>query len=134
MRRTRVIPVLLLNKRGFYKTQKFSDPKYLGDPINILKIFNDKEVDELFLLDIAAQKEDRTIDIDFVKIVADECYMPFGVGGGIKNIKQICQNSDSIMIDRGDLSAEIGDEKLFDSILEISDECKNQKKPLIMIK
>ena len=51
---------------------------------------------------------------------------------GLKNIKQICQNSDGIMIDRGDLSAEIGDEKLFDSILEISDECKKQKKPLIM--
>lgn len=79
----RIIPVLLLKGKGLVKTQKFKNPRYIGDPINAVKIFNDLEADELIILDIDATKQKRTIDADFVRKVGDEAYMPFGVGGGI---------------------------------------------------
>ena len=85
----RLIPTLLLKNKGLYKGVNFKNYNYIGDPHNAIRVFNDKQVDELFLLDISAQKENRTIDVEFVKRVADECYMPFGVGGGINNIAQI---------------------------------------------
>jgi imidazole glycerol-phosphate synthase subunit HisF len=85
----RIIPVLLLKGKGLVKTVKFKEPKYIGDPINAVKIFNDLKADELVFLDITASKEDRTISVDLVKDIGDEAFMPFGVGGGINNIKQI---------------------------------------------
>ena len=85
----RLIPTLLLKDKGLFKGVKFKNYNYIGDPHNAIRVFNDKQVDELFLLDISAQKENRTIDVEFVRRVADECYMPFGVGGGINNIAQI---------------------------------------------
>ena len=87
----RVIPVLLLKGKGLVKTVKFKDPKYIGDPINAVKIFNDLKADELVFLDITASKEGRTVSVDLVKDIGDEAFMPFGVGGGINNIKQIEQ-------------------------------------------
>ena len=87
----RLIPVLLLKGKGLVKTVKFKDPKYIGDPINAVKIFNDLKTDELIFLDITASKESRTISVDLVKDIGDEAFMPFGVGGGIKNITQIEQ-------------------------------------------
>lgn len=87
----RIIPVLLLKGKGLVKTVKFKDPKYIGDPINAVKIFNDLKADELIFLDITASKENRTISFDLVKDIGDEAFMPFGVGGGIKNITQIEQ-------------------------------------------
>jgi cyclase len=89
MFRPRVIPVLLLMREGLVKTKKFSKPRYIGDPINAVKIFNDLEADELVFLDIMATKEDRTISIDFIKEVGEEANMPFAVGGGISNINEI---------------------------------------------
>lgn len=85
MARTRIIPVLLLNKGGLYKTIKFKNPAYIGDPINAVKIFNEKEADELILLDYTASVEKR--DPDFVKIseIAGEAFMPMAYGGGIRN-------------------------------------------------
>ena len=85
----RVIPSLLLRGKGLVKTVKFKDPRYLGDPINIIKIFNDKEVDELTLLDITATIEGRKPPFDYIAKVASECFMPLGYGGGIKDIEDI---------------------------------------------
>jgi imidazole glycerol-phosphate synthase subunit HisF len=87
MFRPRVIPVLLLKGDGLVKTVKFSTPKYLGDPINAVRIFNDLEADELIFLDILASMEKRTISVELVKQIGDEAYMPFGVGGGISTVK-----------------------------------------------
>lgn len=86
---TRVIPVLLLKNKGLVKTIKFEKEKYVGDPINAVKIFNEKQVDELVFLDILASKEQRGPDFDLIYDIARECFMPFAYGGGIKTIKQI---------------------------------------------
>ncbi len=85
----RVIPVLLLRNKGLVKTVKFKKPTYVGDPFNAVKIFNEKEVDELIFLDIDASKENREPPYDYLKDVASECFMPLGYGGGVKNIQQI---------------------------------------------
>lgn len=87
----RIIPVLLLKGKGLVKTVKFKNPKYVGDPINAVKIFNDLKADELIFLDITATNEVRTISADLVKDIGDEAFMPFGVGGGIKKVSQIEQ-------------------------------------------
>jgi cyclase len=89
MRRTRVIPTLLLKRRGFYKTKKFKDPVYLGDPINILKIFNDKEVDEICVLDIGATPSGAGPQLDYLGEFASECFVPLAYGGGITKMEQI---------------------------------------------
>lgn len=87
----RIIPVLLLKGKGLVKTVKFKVPRYIGDPINAVKIFNDLKADELIFLDITASKDQRTISSDLVKDIGDEAFMPFGVGGGISNVSQIEQ-------------------------------------------
>ncbi len=89
MLRPRIIPVLLLQKLSLVKTQQFKNPKYIGDPINAVKIFNDLRADELVFLDIEASKEKRLISLDFVKNVGEEANMPFAVGGGIRSIEDI---------------------------------------------
>ena len=85
----RIIPVLLLKGKGLVKTVRFKEPKYIGDPINAVKIFNDLKADELVFLDINASRDERTVSVDLVKDIGDEAFMPFGVGGGINNIRQI---------------------------------------------
>lgn len=89
MFRPRIIPVLLLKGRGLVKTIRFSDSRYIGDPINAVKIFNDLGADELVFLDITASHEKRTISSEIVKEIGDEAYMPFSVGGGISTVEQI---------------------------------------------
>lgn len=89
MLKTRVIPCLLLRGQGLVKTTKFKDPKYVGDPINAIKIFNDKEVDELILLDIMASKEGRGPSFDVIEEVASECFMPLAYGGGIRTVEEV---------------------------------------------
>ncbi len=89
MLRTRVIPCLLLKGNGFYKTTKFKNPIYLGDPINILKIFNDKEADEIFVLDIGATSSQRDLNVNLLRDFASECFMPLGYGGGIRDLEQM---------------------------------------------
>lgn len=86
MLRNRVIPVLLVKDHGLVKTTKFTDPKYVGDPINAIRIFNEKEVDELALLDISATPCDRGPNFDLVGDVASECFMPLAYGGGIRGL------------------------------------------------
>lgn len=85
----RVIPCLLLHDGGLVKTRRFSSPSYVGDPINAVRIFNEKEVDELIFLDISATKEGRTPDFKLTSAIASECFMPFCVGGGIRDLGQI---------------------------------------------
>ena len=89
MFRPRVIPVLLLKNKGLFKSIKFNQYKYIGDPINAVKIFNDLKADELVFLDILATNENRKISLDFVRTVGEEANMPFAVGGGIRTIEDI---------------------------------------------
>jgi len=89
MLRTRVIPVLLLKGGGLVKGQQFKNHRYVGDPINAVKIFNEKEVDELVFLDISATKENREPDYELITDIASEAFMPFGYGGGITEVEQI---------------------------------------------
>lgn len=86
MLRHRVIPVLLAKDHGLVKTTKYADPKYVGDPINAIRIFNEKEVDELALLDISATPGGRGPNFELVQDVAAECFMPLAYGGGIRNL------------------------------------------------
>jgi cyclase len=89
MFRPRIIPVLLLKNFALVKSIQFKDHKYIGDPINAVRIFNKLKADELVFLDIEASKNNRLISLDFVKNVGEESYMPFSVGGGVKSIKDI---------------------------------------------
>jgi cyclase len=84
----RIIPVLLLSGKGLVKTRGFSDPKYVGDAINAVRIFSEKEVDELVFLDIGATKCNREPNYDLIKAIASEAYMPFAYGGGVKTLRQ----------------------------------------------
>lgn len=88
MLRPRIIPCLLVHKNGLVKTIGFKDPKYVGDPINAVKIFNEKEVDELIVLDIDATAEKRGPDFNLIQNLAVECRMPFCYGGGITSVEQ----------------------------------------------
>lgn len=87
MLKTRVMPCLLLRNRGLVKTVKFKNPAYVGDPINTIRIFNEKEVDELILLDITATIEDKEVNYQVISEVASECFMPLTYGGGIRSIE-----------------------------------------------
>lgn len=89
MNRPRIIPFLLLREGSLVKTQRFTAPKYIGDPINAVKIFNEKEVDELVLLDIAATSAGREPDYARIEDIASEAFMPVGYGGGITGLGQI---------------------------------------------
>lgn len=87
--RPRLIPSLLLHEGGLVKTVRFKDGNYLGDPINAVKIFNEKGVDELCLLDIDASKENRGPDFESLTEIASEAFMPLSYGGGITSLEQI---------------------------------------------
>jgi cyclase len=84
MNRARIIPLLLLDRGGLYKTVRFKNPGYIGDPVNCVKIFNEKEVDELVLLDFRATVEGRGPDFRKIAEIAGEAFMPMAYGGGIK--------------------------------------------------
>lgn len=87
MQSPRVIPALLLRHDGLVKTTRFKDPVYVGDPLNAIRIFNDKEVDELLLLDITASKESHEPNFDLIERCAGECFMPLSYGGGIRSLE-----------------------------------------------
>ena len=88
MLRPRIIPCLLVKDGGLVKTVQFASPKYVGDPINAVKIFNEKEVDELIVLDIDASTQSRNPDYVMIKNLAAECRMPLCYGGGVKTVEQ----------------------------------------------
>jgi imidazole glycerol-phosphate synthase subunit HisF len=92
MRRIRVIPTLLLNSAGgLVKTVRFRKRTYLGDPINAVKIFNEKEVDELILLDIDATREHRAPRFDLIQDIVSEAFMPVGYGGGVRTVEDMAR-------------------------------------------
>jgi cyclase len=84
----RVIPCLLVHNRGLVKTVRFSEPRYVGDPINAVRIFNEKEVDELIVIDIDATVQGKEPDYKMIENLAAECRMPLCYGGGIKTTDQ----------------------------------------------
>lgn len=89
MTRARIIPVLLLSDGGLVKTVKFGKRRYVGDPINAVRIFNDKEVDELILLDIDATAEQRPPNFAHVQEILSEAFMPVGYGGGVRSMADV---------------------------------------------
>lgn len=85
--RPRVVPVLLLDsRRRLVKTRRFGEPIYVGDPFNVIRIFNEKEVDEICVLDINATVEQRRPDVGFIRELASECFMPLSYGGGVTSV------------------------------------------------
>lgn len=89
MKRIRVIPVLLIHKQGLIKSERFKKYRYVGDPFNAVKIFNEKEVDELAIIDIDATKEKRKPNIQQIREIAGEAFMPLSYGGGITTIDEV---------------------------------------------
>lgn len=89
MLRKRVIPCLLIEDQGLVKTKKFKHPKYIGDPINALKIFNEKQTDEIIVLSIDKDRYEKGPDFEFVSELTSECFMPLAYGGGITKLQQI---------------------------------------------
>ena len=105
MLRPRIIPCLLVSNKGLVKTVKFKDPKYVGDPINAVRIFNEKETDELMILDIDATKLNKEPDYRSIEFWASECRMPLCYGGGIKTVEQ-AQRIFSLGVEKIALSSE----------------------------
>jgi cyclase len=89
MLRVRVIPTLLLRNNGLVKGCRFKNHKYVGDPVNAVKIYNDKEVDELLFLDISATTDGRSPNFELLQDIASQAFMPFGYGGGLKRLEDI---------------------------------------------
>jgi imidazole glycerol-phosphate synthase subunit HisF len=88
MLRPRIIPCLLVHDGGLVKTRHFDEPKYVGDPINAVKIFNEKETDELVVLDIDASVRNSEPNFKLIADLAVECRMPLCYGGGVKTVEQ----------------------------------------------
>lgn len=91
MRRVRVIPVLLLDNGGLVKTVRFRRPAYVGDPINAVKILNEKEVDELVLLDVSATRNGRPPEFDRIAEIGGEAFMPLAYGGGVRTVGDVAR-------------------------------------------
>lgn len=89
MVQNRLIPVLLLKREGLYKTIQFKKPRYIGDPRNAVKIFNEKEVDEICILDITASKEKRAPNFQLIEEIVNEAFMPLSYGGGIRSMEDV---------------------------------------------
>lgn len=89
MLQVRVMPCLLLRNRSLVKTVKFREPAYVGDPINAIRIFNEKEVDELVFLDITATIDDKPPSFALISEIASECFMPVAYGGGVRSLEDM---------------------------------------------
>jgi len=87
-KRPRIIPCLTMQHMDLVKTKNFKKPRYIGDPVNCVKIFNNKNVDEMCILDITATREGREPDIRYLHEMASEAFMPLGYGGGIRSLEQ----------------------------------------------
>ena len=87
--RPRIIPVLLIDDGDLIKTKQFGSPTYLGDPVNAVKIFNRKGIDELAILDISATRLEKEPDFELLKDIASQAFMPLSYGGGIKSVEQV---------------------------------------------
>ena len=89
MLKNRVIPILLIKDGSLVKTRCFKDPAYIGDPLNAIRVFNEKEVDEIIVLDISEGRQAKGPDFEIIKSFSDECFMPVCYGGGISSLKQV---------------------------------------------
>jgi cyclase len=89
MNRIRVIPTLLLGDGGLVKTRKFKNPVYVGDPINTLRIFNEKEVDEIALFDVSEHRFTKPLDLGFISEIVSEAFMPVAYGGGVCDLPRM---------------------------------------------
>jgi cyclase len=129
MLRPRIIPCLLVRDKGLIKTHKFKDARYLGDPMNAVRIFNEKEVDELMILDIDATAEGRGPDFQMIEHWAEECRMPLCYGGGITTVEQ-AQKIFSLGVEKIAMSsAAIDNPKL---VKEISDKVGSQSVVIVL--
>lgn len=123
MLQPRIVPCLLVRKRGLVKTVKFQDAKYVGDPVNAVKIFNEKRVDEITLLDIDASTENREPDLRMIENVAAECRMPLCYGGGIRSAAQAARIF-SLGVEKVAMSSSVIANPLL--VRQIADEVGNQ--------
>lgn len=89
MLKKRIIPCLLLKEEALVKTRQFGELTYIGDPINAVKIYSDCEVDELIILDITASIQNRSPNMELIRKIVDECFIPLAYGGGVKSIDQM---------------------------------------------
>ena len=89
MLNARITPLLLVDNGELYKTINFSNPKYIGDPLNTVRIFNEKEVDELIVIDIKATTKNNAIDWDLIEHISRECRMPLCYGGGVNSVDKV---------------------------------------------
>ncbi|PKO46338.1 MAG: imidazole glycerol phosphate synthase subunit HisF [Betaproteobacteria bacterium HGW-Betaproteobacteria-22] len=89
MYRARIIPCLLISGNGLVKTRKFKDPVYIGDPVNAMRIFSEKEVDEIVVLDIDASRQHQEPNYELIAEMAGEAFMPLAYGGGIRTLDQV---------------------------------------------
>ena len=89
MYRARVIPCLLIRGHGLVKTKKFKDAVYVGDPVNAMRIFSEKEADEIVVLDVDASRLGQEINYDLIAEMAGEAFMPMAYGGGIRSMDQV---------------------------------------------
>jgi cyclase len=129
MLRSRIIPCLLVSDGGLVKTQRFKDPKYIGDPINAVKIFNEKEADELIVLDIDATREGREPDFEMIAHLAVECRMPLCYGGGVTNRMQ-AKRIISLGVEKVALSAAAIERP--ELVTEIADEIGSQSVVVVL--
>ncbi|OEG74531.1 imidazole glycerol phosphate synthase subunit HisF [Shewanella colwelliana] len=129
MLRPRVIPCLLIQDKGLVKTVKFKDAKYVGDPINAVKIFNEKEADELVVLDIDATRNGVEPDFDSIRRLAAECRMPLCYGGGVTTAKQ-AKHIISLGVEKVAISAAAIDNP--DLIKDIADEIGSQSVVVVL--
>lgn len=91
LNKTRVIPVLLISDFGLYNTVNFKEPRYIGDPLNTIRIFNEKEVDELIILDFLASKNNTIPNFSYLQDIAGEAFMPLAYGGNLRSIHDVRQ-------------------------------------------
>jgi cyclase len=129
MLRPRIIPCLLVHDKGLVKTEHFKTPRYLGDPMNAVRIFNEKEVDELIILDIDATVEGRGPDFKMIEHWAEECRMPLCYGGGVTTVEQ-AQRIFSLGVEKIAFSA--GAIKNPDIIREISEKVGSQSVVVVL--
>lgn len=119
MSRPRIIPVLLMDKnKRLIKTVGFGERTYIGDPFNTVRLFNEKEVDEIFILDIDATREFRPPDIGFIAELASECFMPLAYGGGLQTA-EYCEKVCRAGVEKVVLGTEVNNIKLIESASSI---------------
>jgi cyclase len=129
MLRPRIIPCLLLHDKGLVKTMNFKTPKYIGDPINAVRIFNEKESDELIVLDIDASVNGSEPDYAIIEKLASECRMPLCYGGGIKTVEQ-AQRIFSLGVEKVALSSAVVENP--ELVSRISDRVGTQSAVVVM--